>query len=276
MSKLILCSGTRTNIPYGFSVTGSRVYSIEELCYYLYHHIDLIEEDIFCEALFDWIDKKLMLPDRAEKLRNLKQQKADVKALITVIMCSADYYTETEIKGMLKILDEYNGMSRFKRSRIKADGFLTQRMYREAAAEYGRLLEGKYEEELAPEEYGDILHNLAVAKLHISGLKEASKYFLQAYERNSREESLKQYLYALKLNGEEEQYLNKLSKYQVSDELKQNIEDFIAAKRRIIDASKPMEEFLNLKQKKEKGQMLEYYVKAGEILEAWKAEIRRF
>lgn len=275
MGKLILCSGARTIIPYGFASTGVRVYSIEELCYYLFNHIYLIEEEIFNDALIDWIDKELKLPERADKLRQLLSRKADAKTIVTVILCSADYYTEAEIKGLLKKLDEISGMPRCKRASMKANHCLSKRQYLEAAAEYEKLLQAEEAGELTPESYGDILHNLAVARLHTTGRKEAAELFGQAYERNRKEESLKQYLYALKLGGCNELYQEKLEEYQVSDRLRQDIEDFLEEKREEIRYSEQMTEIQYLKQLKARGQMTELYRKAEELLEGWKAEIRQ-
>src|SRR5690606_39682384 len=51
-----------------------------------------------------------------------------------------------------------------------------------------------------PKDYGDLLHNLALARLHINGPERASELFLHAYERNQRQESLIQYLYCIWLD----------------------------------------------------------------------------
>lgn len=275
MSKLILCSGARTRIPYCFVSTGIKVYSIEELCYYIYHHIYMIEEDIYSDALIDWIQTELKLSERAEKLRQLKQQKADVKTMVTFILCSADYYSEGEIKGLLKKLDDITGMPKIKRSCIKADNSLSEGFYREAAAEYEKILGSVEAKELTPEDYGNILHNLAVSKVHTVGLKEAAQLMLEAYERNHRMESLLQYLSAIKLLGDEVLYREKLEEYEVSDEVRDSLENFMMQIREEAEQSQSMADIIALRQMKEKGQMLKYYQKTEELLETWKTEIRR-
>ncbi len=274
MSKLILCSGARTKIPYGFVSTGIKVYSIEELCYYIFHHIYMIDEEIYSDALIDWIQTELKLTERAEKLRQLKAQNADVKTMVTFILCSADYYSELEIKGLLKKLDDIIGMPKVKRSCIKADNSLAEGQYTEAAAEYEKLLNSAEAKELDPEDYGDILHNLAIAKVHTVGLKEAAQLMLEAYERNRREESLIQYLSALQLLGYEVLYREKLEEYQVSDEVRKSLDQLMDQIREKAEQSQAMAEIRYLKQRKEKGQMQEYYQKTEELLEAWKTEIR--
>ncbi|HWT74393.1 MAG TPA: hypothetical protein VN258_06705 [Mobilitalea sp.] len=275
MGKLILSSGERTNRPYCFNSVGIRVYSIEELCYYLFHHVYMIEEDMLCEELFDWIEAELKLPDRANKLKQLKKQKADLKMIVTVILCSSDYFTEVEIKGMLKQLDAVIGMPQVKRSCLKANNCLKNGQHREAAAEYERIINSKEAVELTPEEYGDIYHNLAVAKAHMSGLRDASRLFYQAYERNHREESLKQYLYSLRLCNNDTEYSQKLEEYQVSEELKKSIADFLEQKEEEAGYSEQMKDIEYLKKTKAMGKMSEYYSKSEEIIDFWKSQIRK-
>ncbi len=275
MSKLILCSGARTRIPYCFVSTGIKVYSIEELCYYIFHHIYMIEEDIYSDALIDWIQTELKLPGRAERLRQLKQQKADVKTMVTFILCSADYYSEGEIKGLLKKLDDISGMPKIKRSCIKADNSLSEGLYREAAAEYEKILSTDEAKDLTPEDYGNILHNLAVAKVHTAGLKEAAQLMLEAYERNHRSESLIQYLSALRLLRHDILYREKLEEYEVSDEVRTSLDHYMDQIQEEAEQSQGMADIIALRQMKEKGQILEYYQKTEELLEAWKMEIRR-
>ncbi len=275
MSKLILCSGARTRIPYNFASTGVKVYSIEELCYYIFHYIYMIEEEVYSDALIDWIQTELKLTGRAERLRQLKQQKADVKTMVTFILCSADYYSEGEIKGLLKKLDEIIGMPKVKRSCIKADNSLSEGLYHEAAAEYEKILNSDEAKDLTPEDYGNILHNLAVSKVHTVGLKEAAQLMLEAYERNHRKESLIQYLSALRLLGYEVIYREKLEEYEVNDEIRDSLDCYMKQIREEAEQSQSMADIISLRQMKEKGQMLEYYQKTEELLEAWKTEIRR-
>ncbi len=275
MSKLILCSGARTKIPYCFASTGVKVFSIEELCYYIFHHVYMIEEDIYSEALIDWIQTELLLSERAERLRQLKRQNADIKTMVTFILCSADYYTEAEIKGLLKKLDEIISMPKVKRSCIKADHCLEEGQYREASSEYEKILGSEEAKELLPEDYGDILHNLAVAKVHTVGLKEAAQLFMQAYERNRREESLLQYLSSLQLLDHEVLYREKLEEYQVREELQRKLEQYLEQQREEAENSQLMADIHFLRQKKEKGQMLEYYKRTEELLELWKTEVRQ-
>ena len=47
MGKLILCSSAVAKTPYKMPVSGTRIYTIEEMCYYIYHNIYEIDTGCF-------------------------------------------------------------------------------------------------------------------------------------------------------------------------------------------------------------------------------------
>lgn len=274
MGKLILCSGKRTNKPYLFTSSGIRVYSMEELCYYIYHHVYYVDEEMISDTLIDWIDTELKLTERAAKLKQLKQMNADLKTLVTVIMCSADYYTEYEIKSLLKLLDEITDMPFIKRKCLKAGFSLKSGNYHEAAAEYERILNSQEAALLSPEEYGDLYHNLGVAKAHTTGLLEAAELFCQAYERNHREESLKQYLYALLLSGRQELFQEKRREYFISAELEQELVDRLDQWKDEANSTALLQELIQMKEEREQGSQ-NLYQRAKELAASWKERVRQ-
>ncbi len=275
MGKLILCSGIRTTNPYTFTRGGIKLYSMEELCYYLYHYIHLIEESMIDNQLFDFMERELDLAERASKLRMLKKQNADLKTLVTFIMCTTDYYTESEIKELLSLMDEIAGMSMVKRNIIKAKYFLKEHQYDQAAAEYVRILHSPDATELTPEEYGNLYHNLAVARLHITGLKESSKLFAKAYEHNHREESLKQYLYTLRLMSKEEEYHQRAEQYSVAGETDEAIRNYISEVEKDVMSNSATVRINKLEEYKNQGKINEFYRGVNEIIDTWKAKVRQ-
>ena len=51
MSSYILCQVKRASMPYYIENISTNIYSIEELCYYFYHNIYLLDETILNEHL---------------------------------------------------------------------------------------------------------------------------------------------------------------------------------------------------------------------------------
>lgn len=274
MGKLILCSGKRTKRPYVMPVSGERIYSIEELCYYIYNNIYFIDESMFTASLTDWIRNELCLPDRAEKLETLKRQKADLKTLITVVLCSADYYTENEIKKLLTVIDNIKTMSPARRRYFKANTYLNRKQFLEAAKEYESLLMSDDAVNLDPKSYGDVLHNLAIAKLHIYGPGKALELFMHAYELNQRQESLMQYLYTLWICQDKDMFFDKLNEYNVDEETGREI---IHRMEQLSDEArmgKDMDEIRLLRAVYNSGNTAEFANRCRQILDKWIKEIR--
>jgi len=273
VGKVILCSGDRTERPYVFPRTGVRIYSIEELCYYLYHNVYLIEESLFTDSLIDWIGTELKLVDRAAKLKALKAKKADLKTLVTVVLCSSDYYGEKEILAFLRRLDRVIDMPRIKRIFVKANELLKDHQYTLALNEYERILSSEGDNNLTPKDFGDVLHNKAIATAQSKSLKEAVDIFRQAYEYNHNEESLRQFLYAVLLSGEDVDEIAGI--YNVDDILKEEVISDLEQIREEAKLNDSMTEIQRLKQYKAEGRNTEFYELADKMIERWKASVRK-
>lgn len=65
---MILAKGKIAKKPYELSYLGQNIYSIEELCYVIYHNIYGINEEFFQISLAKWMKEELGLKELAEKL----------------------------------------------------------------------------------------------------------------------------------------------------------------------------------------------------------------
>ena len=75
--------------------------------------------------------------------------------------------------------------------------------------EYERILRDPLISIFTAQENGDILHNMAIIKVHTTSYQEAVAYFGEAYNLNHREETLQQYMLAILLCGNMELYKNR-------------------------------------------------------------------
>ncbi len=203
----ILCKGEQAKEPYTIPVTGVRVYSLEELCYYLYNNIYRVTEEFFEESLAVWLKNEVKEKALAEKMRVLIRRRNNLKDLVVTLLCSCDYYKEEEVRGLVAVLEKIENLPQHQKDRIKADNYLSAGKYGRSLQEYRKLLSGEEAEQFSPEEYGDILHNQAIAQLFTASFKEAVNGFKEAYARNQNQDTLTQYLYALLMEGQEEMFL---------------------------------------------------------------------
>lgn len=275
MGKLIICNGKQATRPYYIKLTNSRIYSIEELCYFLYHNIDMIDEDFFQESLITWISEELNLTERADKLLELVKADAGLKDLVVCILCSADYYTEPEIKQLLREMDEAAMMTPLELKKKKADNYLRYRQFTEAAVEYETILDGKEVVNLSSEEYGNLLHNLAVVQINTVGVSVATENFKQAYERNRNPESLKQYLYALILSKQDEKFIDEATSYGMTKESQMQLQMDIDSMNWEAESSDAYKEINELLECKQSGKINQYYQMTEDLIGSWKQRFRR-
>ena len=203
----ILCTGKVAQNPYVMPHTDLKITSLEELCYYVYNNIYNINEDFFQSSLIVWIRDEIGHTVLAEKLQELLADKApSMKDMVVTLLCSTDYYKEEEIRKLITVMDDIDKLPHYERRKMKIDTLLMEGQYGKAAAAYKRLLSGSLAINFTPEEYGNILHNLAIAQFHVASFDEAAKDFKEAFARNSNLDSLHQYLFVLLIQGKEDKF----------------------------------------------------------------------
>ncbi len=203
---MILAKGNIAKQPYEMPYTGKKVYSIEELCYYIYNNIYTINEDFFELSLTDWLVDEIDLPELAKKLKTQIQDEHGLKDLVVTTLCGCDYYKEDEILEMIRILDEINHLPLYQKKKIKADNYVRAKRYKKGLSEYRKLLHGSFAINFTPEEYGDILHNQGIAHFYTSSFSEAKADFKEAYVRNQKKDSLLHYMWILLMEDKDTEF----------------------------------------------------------------------
>ena len=62
MSGYILCQTKKADKPFFVESINTNIYSLEELCYFLYHNLYLVDSSVINENLCIWISEELDLP----------------------------------------------------------------------------------------------------------------------------------------------------------------------------------------------------------------------
>ena len=223
----ILCRGDMAKEPYIVPVTEVPVYSLEEMCYYVYNNIYSVTEEFFDKKLVEWLSRQVHVKPLAKKMRVLMERHNDLKDFVVTLLCSCDYYKEDEVRKLVAVMEDIANLPPHKKNKIKADNYLKAGKYGKSLLEYKKLLYGEAAAKFSPEEYGDLLHNQAIALFYVSSFEEAARGFREAYARNQREESRNQYLYALLLVGQEEQFAKECMGFEMQpDEIEKLKHDY--------------------------------------------------
>ena len=138
MGRYILC-GKEADLPYEVDELDLRIYTIEELCYYIYHNLALIGDDFIDDRLLGFIGEELECPEIAEKIRRFYVSPSDQDATLQMIITEVGYYTDIELQEFQQRLVRRRRKNGPERVLMKADALAEKKRY-ESAIRFYELL----------------------------------------------------------------------------------------------------------------------------------------
>ena len=106
MGSLILCHKKRAKHPYEITRIHKRIYTVEELCYYLCNNLYLIDYTILNEQLCRWIRDELELVSLAESLMEMLKNHVSVEQFVLYVLNDAKIYTQGELAHIQNVLEK--------------------------------------------------------------------------------------------------------------------------------------------------------------------------
>ena len=225
VSGYILCQTKRAKLPYFIENISTNVYSIEELCYYLYHNLYLIDQTIMNEGLCSWIQEELELPALAAKLRSKISKFASAEDIVYPVFKEINYLTYEELKELNVRLQKMNEETPAMREKQKADALMENEMYVHAIQVYQNLLEREDLEEIREGMTEKVYHNLGCAYSYLFQMEKATEYFRKAYEGSRSREALEAYLIAFGMTRTSSEYEKMAKSIGTEKEVLQNIRE---------------------------------------------------
>lgn len=180
MGRLIVTNTTISKVPYCMKESGHRLYSYEELCYYI------------CSRMPLWLEERNR-DGLTEKLKEWGLQTVDVDGLSPYeaakkIFQAGNYLRKDEKEPILEQMEKYGQKKELFREKEKGDLYLAYKKNRKAYLAYVRgiaLLTGEEEPELKASLY----HNMAVVCCRFFYWKEAKKWFALSLDAKDSQES---------------------------------------------------------------------------------------
>lgn len=273
MSGLILCN-MRSEEPYYISELNIRVYSIEEMGYFVYNHTYLVGRDFFSASLTDYIRTKLNLEKTAEMIENAYNSGSGLPELILILLEESGYYNDEEIRKLLPVLPGLAQKSTQERLKAKADLFFGYNKYESALREYYRILDMKRDPKLTSSFYAGILGRIATIYIKLFLYEDAMNYFKKAFELSKEEDYLKKIIFLTLMTGGEKELLGIMVKYNVQDHFTEACqEEYEKYVKDINEAG----EYISLYEKlvyKGDIDINEYYDIIHNTIDEWKEEYR--
>ena len=270
MGELILCQHPIAANPYYIDALSLNIYSLEELSYYIYHNVDLMEEEFFGEDLIHWIREEVGDISLADNLERLWKEGASLQLLTGKVLASNAYLTQVEIKETVAAVSEYAGLSKSARKKKRADALMQKGRLTDAIYAYEDLL---LDDETPRLLKGDVCHNIGSAYARLFFFHEAAEYFESAYQKNNRTTSLMSMFYALWCDGDEEGFKEKAEEYHLPRGNAESIKKIYSAAIHSDEVRNFNESLLHLQQE---GDKVEAFEKAlNSIVSDWKRDYNR-
>jgi len=260
MGRLILCYAKKADKPYYIKNMNINLYTIEELCYYLYHNIYLIDENIINDDLIEWIDKELELGELSELLN---RNRGSFKTMIMNILDFTGNISQSDIDETDKLLSRLDGQTDVEKELARADHLLQYKMYVEAILEYMTLAD-LVDESLKEK----VWNNMGVAYAGMFHFGEAAKCFKNAYEIKRDSTVYKQFLYAVSMACRDEVT-------ELIQDIHENYEEILKEELEKLqnpDINSSLEQFNQVLNLKKENQVVMYYKGLEELLNEWKKE----
>ena len=228
MSGYILCQTKKAQRPYFIENISMNIYSIEELCYYLYHNLYLADHTVFNEELCNWLRDELELVHLAAKLKqNLGEKCKCGRDDLILYFKEINYLTYEEMKGFNSRIVTYGKEKAAVRQKRKGDALTENGMYVNAIRVYQKLLEREDSSEQRKGFAASVRYNLGCAYSYLFQMEKAQECFLEAYREAHTKETLKAYIIAYSSVHDKTDYDKVMEELEVDEELKKDIKEEI-------------------------------------------------
>ena len=228
MSGYILCQTKKAEHPYFITNISMNIYSMEELCYYLYHNLYLADQTIFNEELCRWIGEELELPALSAKLRKNLERNVSVEDMLYPVFKEINYFTYEELRGFNSQLTAMGTERAAVRQKKKGDSLVRNGMYVNAIQVYQKILDRDDLNEQRKGFEASVLYNLGCAYSYLFQMEKAEECFLESYTKEHSPKALQSYLLARKSIHKDTDYDKVMDELGAEEELKKEVKENIS------------------------------------------------
>ncbi len=199
MGRMWICEGRLADRPLQIKTSVS-LYSFEELCYYLYHNAESVEESFYNEEFCRWIAEELDLPQLAEELREGIEKGKSGGYCLEQILTAGGLYSHKQISGVVSIVQSMESTGPAQRAKLRGDRFLKSGRYRKAWMEYQKAL-AEGEDDLLFQ--SRVWHNMGTMYARQFLFEAAGECYTRAHDIGQQTKSSEAHLLALTFRDEQ-------------------------------------------------------------------------
>lgn len=195
MGSLILCHNKKAKHPYEVTRIRRKIYTIEELCYYLCNNLYLIDYTIMNSQLCDWVGEELEMENLAVKLSSSLERHNSVEHFVLLILNESQIYSSAEVSHIQSVLQHLKNQNEIERKKFKADNLQENGEIQAAIQIYHEIIHGETDHTVDQKFYGRVYGCMGAAFGKMFLYKEAADMYEEAYQICEEETMLKAYLY---------------------------------------------------------------------------------
>lgn len=227
MSGYILCQVRKAEKPFFIENISTNIYSIEELCYYFYNNLYLIDSSLINQKLCTWIEEELELPKLAAKLRPYIGREAGLEEVLYPVFKEINYLAYEELRSLNARIETRNAEAEEIREKRKGDALMENRMYVNAIRVYQKLIEKEDAATISDEMRERIFHNQGCAYSYLFQMDKALDCFWMAWQVKKSEEALKTYLLAYRSVHTQEDFEKTEDELKVEEPMKKEVSEIL-------------------------------------------------
>ncbi len=229
MGSLVLCHERHATHPYEITRIHCKIFTIEELCYYLCNNLYLIDYTIMNEQLCVWLDEELGMGTLAGQLRDVIRLNGSIEKFVLTILKDSRIYRDPEMIRIQNVLERLKNQKDIERQKYKGDNLLESGEIEEAILVYQAILNQEKDESVDAKFYGRIYAGLGAAYGRLFLYQESARMYDRAYQICEDPKLLKPYLYASYKYMSLEEYHILLTKHEnyveINAKMRQEMED---------------------------------------------------
>ena len=187
-----LLGGAVAEIPYITKELNIPLYTAEELCYYIYHNLTVLEDEFIQDDLVEFIRTQLAMPVLAERIERYYQSQRDRDMMLVLILREVAYYTQKDIVDFQEQLVALRRMNPLDRKREQADLFAEKGNFQKAIRIYEKILSSTRDLKLGSGFYSRVYQHMAVCYAGLFQYDETMKCLSFSYKEGKNNEVLKQ------------------------------------------------------------------------------------
>ena len=220
-----LCIGEYASVGYEPEDMGIKVYSLEELVYFVRENAVLLDSGFMDESLGEWLAVECKLQEVGDELRKASRKRVSLKSYVGILLEYAGFYSKEINEQIETIIVENSNLSIYEKKKARGDALVQKGHYGKAGREYAKLLQ------MLPEDMtvlrGEIYHGCGVCLAKMFYFKLAGEYFLKAHTLTGKIASYHQYLWTKRLAMSEGEYVEFLREHEEAYEDSVEMEEYL-------------------------------------------------